>query len=82
MEVSGQLYATAALPLGKQVSITHCAGGWVGPKAGLHFIGKRSMLPLRGIKPGFLGRPARGLVAILTELPPALSRKAQCAVEL
>jgi hypothetical protein len=33
MEVSGQLHASAALPLGKEPPTTHWIGGWVGPRA-------------------------------------------------
>jgi hypothetical protein len=34
--VSGQCHASTALyPLGKDPPSTHCAGGWVGPRAGL-----------------------------------------------
>jgi hypothetical protein len=33
--VSGQLHAPVASPPGKTHLITHCTGGWVGPRAGL-----------------------------------------------
>jgi hypothetical protein len=39
MGVGGQHHAPAALPLGKRPG-THCIGGWVGPRAGLHWCGK------------------------------------------
>ena len=38
MRVGGQLPAPAALPPGK-ISVTHCTGGWVGLRAGLHGCG-------------------------------------------
>jgi hypothetical protein len=49
---------------------THCVGGgWVGPlRQSGHFGGEKNLLSLPGIKPRFLGRPARGLVCIQTEL--------------
>jgi hypothetical protein len=34
MGVGGQLYAPASLPPGNR-PVTHCIGGWVGPRAGL-----------------------------------------------
>jgi hypothetical protein len=34
MEMVCQLHAPAALALG-EIPITHCTGGWVGPRAGL-----------------------------------------------
>jgi hypothetical protein len=40
MEVSGQLYASATLPLEKQPPPTHCMGGWVGLRAGLDVVEK------------------------------------------
>jgi hypothetical protein len=35
MGVSGQRHAPAALCLGERNQGTHCAEGWVGPRAGL-----------------------------------------------
>jgi hypothetical protein len=35
MEVSGQLYALAALPPGGKAPSTHFILGWAGPRAGL-----------------------------------------------
>jgi hypothetical protein len=35
MGVSGQHHAPAALTPGEKTPGTHCAGGWVGPRAGL-----------------------------------------------
>jgi len=35
MEVSGLLYASAALPLGERTPATHSIGGWVGPTTGV-----------------------------------------------
>jgi hypothetical protein len=37
MEMSGQLYALLALPLGKEREI----GGWLGPRVGLDMAAKR-----------------------------------------
>jgi hypothetical protein len=34
MGVGGQIHAPAALPPGKR-PVTHCTGGWVGPRADL-----------------------------------------------
>jgi hypothetical protein len=34
MRVDGQLHAQAALPPGKR-PVTHCIGGWMGPRASL-----------------------------------------------
>jgi hypothetical protein len=34
MGVGGQLHAPAVLPPGNR-PVTHCIGGWVGPRAGL-----------------------------------------------
>jgi hypothetical protein len=58
MEVSGQLHAPAALPLGKEppVSIGQEAG-WVS-KAGLDDMEKRKFLALPGPKLRTLGHPA------------------------
>ena len=39
MGLSGQRQAPAALPPGK-TRVTHCIGGWVGPRAGLDGCGK------------------------------------------
>jgi hypothetical protein len=44
MGMSGQLYASAALALGKSPG-THCIGGWVGPRAGLDDMERRKILP-------------------------------------
>jgi hypothetical protein len=43
MEVSGQLYAPAALPPGKDPPGTHWKGGWVGPRAVLDAVVKRKI---------------------------------------
>jgi hypothetical protein len=40
MEVSGQIHDPASLAPGKEVPGTHCAGGWVGPTAGLDDVKK------------------------------------------
>lgn len=34
MDMSGQLYTLASIPLGKETG-THSTGGWIGPTAGL-----------------------------------------------
>jgi len=34
MEVGGQRHTATALPSGKR-AVTHCTGGWVGPRAGM-----------------------------------------------
>jgi hypothetical protein len=39
MGMRGQRHASAALPPGKRL-VTHCIGGWVGPRAGLNGCGK------------------------------------------
>jgi hypothetical protein len=45
-------------------------GGWVDLRVGLEgFEEEKNLLLLLGIKPRFLGRPARGIVTVLTELP-------------
>jgi hypothetical protein len=57
MGVSGQRYAPAALypPAG-----THCAGGWVGPRAGVDTEARgKIILPLPGIEPRSPGCPVR-----------------------
>jgi len=41
MEVSGQLHALAALPLGKEQLVSHWIGGWMGPRASLDMVAKR-----------------------------------------
>jgi hypothetical protein len=58
MEVSGQLYASAALPPGKD-PLTYCIGGWVDLKADLDTVEKMKSLPPAGnritaIKPAAL----------------------------
>jgi hypothetical protein len=53
MMVGGQRHSPVALPLGKR-PITHCIGGWLGPKACLDGFGKSS--PYRH---SILDRPAR-----------------------
>jgi hypothetical protein len=53
---------------GEKAPGTHWIGGWVSPKTGLDDIEGRKILPLPGIEPHLLGRPAHSLVAIPTEL--------------
>jgi hypothetical protein len=64
MESSDQLHAPAALT----APGTHCIKGWVRPRAGLDVMEKKTLFPLPGNKPHILGRPARSLVTIPTEL--------------
>jgi hypothetical protein len=60
MEVSGQRHVQAALDPGERTLGTQCAGGCVGPRAGLD-TGARGKIhsPLPGIEPRSPGRPAR-----------------------
>jgi hypothetical protein len=57
--VSGQPLAPAALLPGEAAPVTHCLGGWVGPRAGLDDVKKRKFLTLPGLELRPLGRPAR-----------------------
>jgi hypothetical protein len=66
MEVSGQLHDPAVLSAKETNPVTHCIVGWVGPRAGLDIV--KIILLLPGIEPKLLGRPARSLVAIPTEI--------------
>jgi hypothetical protein len=34
----------------KRAPRTHCIGGWVGPRAGLHVVEKRKFLTLQGLE--------------------------------
>jgi hypothetical protein len=44
MEVSGQLYTVAALPLGKEPApATYWIGGWMGPRAALDAVEKKTI---------------------------------------
>jgi hypothetical protein len=54
MEVSSQLHALVALPLGKITLSTHWIGGWVSPKAGVDSAEKRKILPCQELN---LGHP-------------------------
>jgi hypothetical protein len=58
MEVSGQLHAPAALPLGERAPGTHWIGGRVDPRAGLDDVEKLKFLPPPGLELRRLGRPA------------------------
>jgi hypothetical protein len=49
MEVSGQLYAAAALCTGKEFSGTQI-GDWVDPRAGLDAVAKRKICNRAGIR--------------------------------
>jgi hypothetical protein len=45
---------------GERIPITHCTGGWVGPRAGLDTEARGKIIsPLLGIEPRSPGRPAR-----------------------
>jgi len=67
MEVSGQLHAPAALPLGEIAPGTHWIGGWVGPRAICDAVVKRKYpCPCWKSNPS---HAAHSLVTILTELP-------------
>jgi len=51
----------------EKASGTHWIGGWVGYRTGQDAVARRRNLrPCRELN---LGRPARGLITILTELP-------------
>jgi hypothetical protein len=52
MEVSGQLHAPAALPLGEIAPGTHWIGGWVGPRIGQDAVEKRKSVHCRESNPG------------------------------
>jgi hypothetical protein len=58
MEVSGQLQACTALPLGKSPG-THWIEDWVDPRVVLDDVEKRKFLTLPGLELRPLGRPAR-----------------------
>jgi hypothetical protein len=52
MEVSGQLHAPAALPLGKEPLVPIWIGGWTGTRAALDSVVKRKIpSPRRESKP-------------------------------
>jgi hypothetical protein len=58
----------------------HWIEGWVGPRAGLDAVVKRKILiPYRESN---LGRPARNLVAIPTELSRLLNRDWECLLTI
>jgi hypothetical protein len=57
--VSGQLHASAALPLGERALGTHWIGGWVEPRASLDDVEKRKYLTLPELELRPFGRPAR-----------------------
>jgi hypothetical protein len=67
MEVGGQFHDPAALSPRETNPVTHCIGGWVGPRAGLDIV-KKSILFLPEIEPQILGRSARSLVDIPSEI--------------
>jgi hypothetical protein len=43
MEMTGQLYALAAYPPGKEPLVPISVGGWVGPKAGVDAVMNRKI---------------------------------------
>jgi hypothetical protein len=55
--VNGQLHDQAPLPWGKSPR-TNWIGGWVCPRTSLGYVERRKILPLLGLKPRYLGRPA------------------------
>ena len=72
MDVSGRHHASAVLPTVKNPCLTRRIGSWVGPKTGLHAVGKE--INLSGIELRFIGRQARSLISVLTELTCLLAR--------
>jgi hypothetical protein len=78
MEVSGQLHAPAALPLGKDTS-THWTEGWVGPSTGLDAVVKTKNIPSLTLAVGygldvrgFESRQGLGIFLFATASRPAL----------
>jgi hypothetical protein len=67
-EVSGQLYAPAALTLETEprYPLNSRLGG--PQRRSGHYGEEENLLPTTGIEPRFLGRPARRLVTMSTEL--------------
>jgi hypothetical protein len=58
--VSGQRHALAALCPGERTAVTHCAGGWVGLRAGLDTeVRGKIPCPMQGIEHRSPGRPVR-----------------------
>jgi hypothetical protein len=49
---------------GETSTCTLCIRGWMGTKTGLNLT-EQSLLPLLGIEPGILGRPADNLIAVI-----------------
>jgi len=47
--VNGQLHYPASLPLGSRLDI-HCAGIWLGPRAGFRRCGEKKTLAFSGFK--------------------------------
>jgi hypothetical protein len=69
MEVSGQLHAPVALPPGKQPSVTIVQEAGLAPETFLILWRiEKNLLPLPGIEPRHLSRPARSPVPIPTVL--------------
>jgi hypothetical protein len=66
MEVSGQLYAPAVLPPGKEVVGTHFIGAWMGPQTGMDDLEGIKILPRPGIEPN---RPAHNLLLCQLSCP-------------
>jgi hypothetical protein len=65
MGVRSQLQARAALPPEETSDCTYRIGGWVCPIVGQDVM-EKTILPMLGIEPQFLGRPARSLISIST----------------
>jgi hypothetical protein len=60
MGVNGQRHALPRFSPGERTPGTHCAGGWVGNRAGLDTEAKGNILsPVLEIEPRLPGRPAR-----------------------
>jgi len=57
MGVGSQHHAPAALLLGRSVN-THCTGGWVGPRANMHWCEKEQLSCPTGVQT--LSHPASG----------------------
>jgi hypothetical protein len=58
MEVSGQLHAWAALPLGKEPPIPILYEAWWAPELVWFCVKEKSNSPLPGIEPRLFGFPA------------------------
>jgi hypothetical protein len=52
----------------KRLYGSHRVGGWMGQRVSLDALEKERDLSCTGIEPGFLGRTARSVVTVVTEL--------------